>query len=422
MKNKKFSLSALFAKDKFVLAFSFAAALVIWLIVAINVSPLTERVVKNVKVTIQMSTPSQLGLTVFGDAEFNVDVTVEGKKYLVSTSALTADDIIVTAQTTLVDSAGKSTLQLKAEPAVDNGEFEIKSISQSTVEVYFDTEKTQQFSITPQVVYSGDGAQTPDGYKTGDPIMSSTTVSLTGAATEINKIKSVIARITIDEPLTANKTLNADLIYLDEGGNSSINYVSSELTSVLTVTVPVYKLMHLPAVITYKNTPAYYSTAPLSYTVTPAEDDFYVPADQANTMSQVVVASIDFKDISVSNSTYLYPSNKISDVIYAGTSSEFSVSFDMSSFTQRTFVVPVANISFINNTANAAVTAAGIDRVVTLIGPPSVIDALSNDDLYAEVDLLSVHLDKGVNTLAARIHTNNTQCWAYGSYTCSVNY
>ena len=130
MKNK-FKLNDLFNNDVFLLVFSLVAALFVWLLVVINVSPATTRVIKGVKVNIDSTIPSQFGLEVFGEKEFTVDVTVKGKKYQISSAALSADDITVTAQTNNVDSAGNRTLQLKAEPPIPPRDFPPRESHQS---------------------------------------------------------------------------------------------------------------------------------------------------------------------------------------------------------------------------------------------------------------------------------------------------
>ena len=149
MTNKKGKIETLFYNDKIVLAISFIIALLIWLLVVINYSPETTRTIQGVKVNIDTTVPSQFGLEVFGEKDFTVDVTVKGKKYIISPASLSADDIIVTAQTANVDSAGKRTLQLKAESASGATNYSISLNSQKTIEVFFDTESTVQMVVEP---------------------------------------------------------------------------------------------------------------------------------------------------------------------------------------------------------------------------------------------------------------------------------
>ena len=117
--------------------------------VVINVSPQTTRVIKDVKVTIDDTVPSQFGLEVFGESEFVVDVTVKGKKYV--TSSLSADDIVVTANTNYVDSSGVKTLQLKVSQKDEDSDYEITSYSANYIEVYFDTYKEVELPLEGKI-------------------------------------------------------------------------------------------------------------------------------------------------------------------------------------------------------------------------------------------------------------------------------
>ena len=125
MKNKK-KFSDLLHNDKLMLAFSFVAAIIIWLAVVINVSPETTTTIQNVKVTIDNAVPSQFGLEVFGDSEFYVDVTVKGKKYQIS--SLKPEDIKILAQTNNVESAGVRTLLLKYDQTFGNNDYTVTAI------------------------------------------------------------------------------------------------------------------------------------------------------------------------------------------------------------------------------------------------------------------------------------------------------
>lgn len=80
MKAKR-TLDSLFQNDKIVLLFSFFIAIIIWLLVVITMGQQTTRIIKDVKVVIDDTVPSQFGLQVFGEDEFTVDITVKGKSF-----------------------------------------------------------------------------------------------------------------------------------------------------------------------------------------------------------------------------------------------------------------------------------------------------------------------------------------------------
>ena len=169
----KGKLSKLLDNNKIVFAISFLASIAIWFYVVVNVSPETTNTIKGVKVQIDNTIPSQFGLEVFGDSEFYVDVEVKGKKYLISSQNLSAEDIVIVAQTNNVDSAGFRTLTLK--PEVESSNYTITHISQKSVDVYFDTPKTIQMVIEPEIIANGFDI-VKDGFNTGDVKLSNANI------------------------------------------------------------------------------------------------------------------------------------------------------------------------------------------------------------------------------------------------------
>lgn len=424
MKLSRLSLNNLFNNDKFVLFFSIVVSITIWILVAINVSPETERIVQNVKVVIETknSVPSQLGLKVFGDTDFYVDITVVGKKYLVSQNALTADDISVSAVTDYVNKAGVHRLDLKAT-AKNSGEYEIVGISKQSVEVYFDVEKTQEFSITPEIIADGDFPLTEKGFKLGTPLLSVSTITIKGPAAEISRISSVVARASVGSTLLSSTTLDSEFIILDENQKQSFKYLSADLTGDISMRVPVYGEKRLPVDITFKNATSYYLSLPLKYSVSPGTDNFDVSIEEYETTKSAIVGSIDFKDISVNNNTFSFPADNLTEIAYSGSAKSFNVKIDMTNMEQRTFTVPTKNIKIVNNTNKLPVTlVSGLNSTVTIVGPAETIELLKASDIFADVDLKSEGIEQGVSAFEARVYTSNTTCWAYGKYTCDIKY
>ena len=140
MKNKdknktKFSLSALLNNNRILMVISLIIAFGVWIWVAIEKSPEVQKVVSGVPVSINMSNsiPEHLGLQIFGESEFTVDVSITGKKYVLS--ALDKNDIVVEANLNYVDSPGIKTLQLKISPKNESDDFVITSSSSNYIEV-----------------------------------------------------------------------------------------------------------------------------------------------------------------------------------------------------------------------------------------------------------------------------------------------
>ena len=413
----KFSLNTLFNNDKFLLVFSLAAALIVWLMVVVNVSPATTRVIQDVKVTIDSTVPSQFGLEVFGEKEFTVDVTVKGKKYQISSSALTPDDIIVTAQTNSVDSAGRRTLQLKAEPA-PGADFTITSLSSKSIDVYFDTEKTVQMVIEPQVVADGFSI-VDEGFTSGDINLSDTSVTLTGPSTEINRIEKVVAELVLDAPLSSNKSADAEVVLLNDKGRSDFKYVSMSIDKVV-LTIPVLQVKELDTTVTFKNAPDNFIVTPLEFTVSPAKEMFNISVDDYEKTTDYSVGIIDFKTLSPSNHvfTFLAENTAISD---ESTTETFTVNVKMNGINQEYMSYSRDKIT-VNNPDNEKYTVSGLNKSIVIVGSSKELETVTEDNVKVEVDLSEVDISKGQTvTVPANVTVDNAGCWIYGTYFVEVS-
>lgn len=417
MKNK-FNLNSLFYNNKFVFVFSLFIALVIWLMVVINVSPATTRVIQDVKVAIDTSIPSQFGLEVFGETEFTVDVTVTGKKYLISPTALSAEDIIVTAQTNNVDSAGKRTLQLKAESASGSSDYTISSISSKTIDVYFDTAKTVQFVIEPEVVADGFPI-VEEGFTSGNINLSETAVTISGPSTEINRIEKVIAKLQLTQSLSSNKSADAQIVPVDDNGKSNFQYLTQNINSVV-LTIPVLQVKELETTVTFKNAPDNFVVEPLSFKISPSKDYFNISVDDYEKITEFSVGTIDFKNLSPSNRVFTFAGEDIAVADESNTNT-FTVTIDMSGISQDYITYPADKIK-LNNPARNAYRVSGLNKSVVVVGKAKALEAITEDDITVEVDLSEVDITAGQSsTVPAVVSVKSADCWVYGAYTVEIS-
>ncbi|MCR5689639.1 MAG: hypothetical protein K6G71_05245, partial [Clostridiales bacterium] len=128
-KKKRKTIDAVISDNRFVFAVSLILALTVWFFVSMYASPSVTRTVYDVPVNINYedSTPANLGLVMFGDTSFKVDVTVSGPQYKVSESALKVSDINVTANTSYVNTAGLAVLDLRATVSDATGDISVLS-------------------------------------------------------------------------------------------------------------------------------------------------------------------------------------------------------------------------------------------------------------------------------------------------------
>ncbi len=413
----KFKLDDLFYNDVFLLVFSLFMALIIWLLVVVNVSPATTRVIQDVKVNIDSTVPSQFGLEVFGEKEFTVDVTVKGKKYQISSAALSADDIVITAQTNNVDSAGNRTLQLKPE-LPEGADYTITNISSKSIDVYFDTAKTVQMVIEPQVVANGFPI-VEEGFTSGDINLSETSVTITGPSTEINRIERVVAKLVLEKSLSSNKSADAEIKLLNDKNKSDFKYVTTSIDKVV-LTIPVLQVKELETVVAFKNAPDNLVVTPLKYTVSPAKDLFNISVDDYEKTANYTIGTIDFRTLSPSNHVFTFLAEDVA-VAESSETTEFSVNVDMTGISQE-YVTISSDKFVVNNPEEKDYVLSGLSKSVVVVGLEKDLESVTEENIKVEVDLSEIDIDKGQSvTVPAVISVDNAGCWIYGTYFVDVS-
>lgn len=412
--NKKGLINKLFHNDKVVFIFSVFAAVFVWVLVVVGVSPQTTRIIKGVKVTVDTSVPSQFELDVFGEADFYVDVTVSGKKYQVSN--LTEKDIVVNAVTNNVNSAGVHNLVLYSEPANGRNDFTVSSLSQKSVNVYFDTTKTVQLVVEPEIVTNGSPIVS-EGFTSGDINLSETSVTITGPSAEINKISRVVTRYVLKSPLVSNMSAETEIIPLDENNRNDFQYLEMN-TQMVVLTIPVFKVKTADAVVTFKNIPDNYITNPLKYTISPDSASFKILVDEYDKTTQVSIGTVDFRNLYPGNDTFVF--NAADTPVSGDAVSEFKVSVDLDGFSQEYFTIPGDKI-VVNNPHGLKYQISGLNKAVAIVGIEEELGRITEDMISVEVDLSSVTISEGETlSLPAVVTVNNPACWVCGSYMVEV--
>lgn len=416
MAKKRLTLHGIFMNNKFVLAFSILVSVIIWGAVSMTVSPEETRVVENVKVTLEQSEDS--GYQAFGFEDTYVDVTVKGKKYLISAGALSAEDITVVAKSNYVDFSGSQTLSITA--TVNNAsDVVITNISQKNVTVYFDTLKTSQVPL--EVKIDNDNI-VPDGYVHENPIPSYSTVTVSGPASEINKIEKVIAEVEILEEITETTAFNAEISAVTSNGSKARYIEIQDDMENFTVTIPVSKVEEIEISVRYINMPEYYNENMPEVNIYPSKVKVSAAQSVLDEMDSLMIGTIDFKTLKNENNKFTFSLSDIDEVKILDDVTEVQVAVNCYPMDMEKFNVPAENITFLNlgDEYSATLISKSIKNV-KIVGPDEEILKLDEEtQLFAKVDLSSVKL--GTNEYTADIYIqNNDTCWAYGQYTVKVN-
>ena len=426
MKLKKLSLRQLFSNTKFLVVFSILVAFIFWIVVALEYAPVIENEIKDIPVKIDMnnSVPDKLGLQIFGQSDYTINITVRGNRYIVGGDLLTADDFEVTAQTAYVDSAGKHSLVVKVTAKDANADYEIISKSTDYIEVYFDKYAEKEVEVTPRIISELDD-YTADDYMfdKADIIYETKTVKVSGAQTEVNSITAAYADIPIEKKLTQSETIDASVV-LSNGSNLDSKYVKINGESRLTVpvTLPVYKMQTSAVSVSFKNTPSDYINSPLLYSISPSRVRVAVLQNGSDTTNSLEIGTIDFANITPSNSSFTFLASNVKTAKFLDGTTSFSVEVNTDGLSTKKLE---PNINSIMITGGSGVSAGNVDLSsigsVTVVGTQTALASVNANMLEVNINLTNIKLEEGENTVPVTVTLKNSKnCWVSGSYSAVI--
>lgn len=426
MKLKKLSLRQLFSNTKFLVVFSILVAFIFWIVVALEYAPVIENEIKDIPVKIDMnnSVPDKLGLQIFGQSDYTINVTVRGNRYIVGGDLLTADDFEATAQTAYVDSAGKHSLVVKVTAKDANADYEIISKSTDYIEVYFDKYAEKEVEVTPRIISELDDYTADDFmFDKADIIYETKTVKVSGAQTEVNSITAAYADIPIEKKLTQSETIDASVV-LSNGSDLDSKYVKINGESRLTVpvTLPVYKMQTSAVSVSFKNTPSDYINSPLLYSISPSRVRVAVLQNGSDTTNSLEIGTIDFANITPSNSSFTFLASNVKTAKFLDGTTSFSVEVNTDGLSTKKLE---PNINSIMITGGSGVSAGNVDLSsigsVTVVGTQTALASVNANMLEVNINLTNIKLEEGENTVPVTVTLKNSKnCWVSGSYSAVI--
>lgn len=426
MKLKKLSLRQLFSNTKFLVVFSILVAFIFWIVVALEYAPVIENEIKDIPVKIDMnnSVPDKLGLQIFGQSDYTINVTVRGNRYIVGGDLLTADDFEATAQTAYVDSAGKHSLVVKVTAKDANADYEIISKSTDYIEAYFDKYAEKEVEVTPRIISELDD-YTADDYMfdKADIIYETKTVKVSGAQTEVNSITAAYADIPIEKKLTQSETIDASVV-LSNGSDLDSKYVKINGESRLTVpvTLPVYKMQTSAVSVSFKNTPSDYINSPLLYSISPSRVRVAVLQNGSDTTNSLEIGTIDFANITPSNGSFTFIASNVKTAKFLDGTTSFNVEVNTDGLSTKKLE---PNINSIMITGGSGVSAGNVDLSsigsVTVVGTQTALASVNANMLEVNINLTNIKLEEGENTVPVTVTLKNSKnCWVSGSYSAVI--
>ncbi len=421
----------LFYNNKYLIVFSFVAAIILWAVVVMEFSPETTYVIKNVPVTISVenTTAERLDLMPFTDKDFKVDVTIRGKRYAINKKELLPTDITVTANLNSVNGVGTHTLQLIAVKNDRSADYEIISLSQEEISVFFDIYKEIEIDLKTKPLPSG---LIPEGYYSSGAVPSPKTVLVGGATTEIDKIdkENIYAKIDpreLDEKGVIEETTHfkskVDLV--DAYGNV-LNFVKIKDATSLMLVVPVMKKAEFATDVEFSNTPDDYQNKYItSYTIDPPTLNVYAASDVVSSLKEITIGTIDFSQLKEGKNVFTFSKEEIStNITVADDIEDVTVTVIVSNVSSKTVNISKSQISFPGKPEGydiRLVEGSSTINGITIYGPEDEISKVTGDSVYATVNLSNFNEEAGRKTVVVDISINNNNCWVYGVYELPID-
>lgn len=418
---RKLSLTGWMRNRRLTLVLSFLLAIILWAVVMSNSNNIQTRTMTvPVRVDLTDTYAGQIGLQLISDSEMEVSVTVRGAWSVLST--LSPNDVRVRADVSTVQKAGKQEVALLLSRNSEIVNYDLVSCTPSVLVIDCDYWNTQSLTIEPDI--SSLTVADESSLRLGKPVLESVpadgTLTLSGPQTTLNKITSLVARVSEQKTLSETSSFRAAVIALDKNGDevslSHCTFAELDDTEV-TITVPVEAYKELTFTYEWLHAPASLADAASVLTLSPESVTVIGPVDAVGALSdQWSLGKIDFDNLTNRAYEWKIPLRLADSVSVVGDDvSEVLLTLDLSDRATTTLSLPISGdtVTFENKPAGKTATVQARTATVTLYGPSASLNKLSADDLSVTVDLAGA-TNSGLSTYSGRISVNGTtDVWVY---------
>ncbi|MDR1734643.1 MAG: hypothetical protein LBR73_07185 [Oscillospiraceae bacterium] len=421
-------LQRILQNNYILLVLSAAIAFLVWIILVLNVGGADEEnTIRKVPVEINFSgtVAERLQLQAFWLKEavqpedITVDVTVKGRRYDISDAVLKPEDFTATLVSRDVSTAGDYQLEISvaSKNPLDRDKYEILDISPKTVSVYFDYVKEKTFPLT---VRREGQYSVPEGFVTEAPILSQTSVTISGPAKEMNAIAGVLARFqTEGEYKETTLVKDVEIVPVNAFDDNEFRYLTIEGGEAhVNATIPVLKRATVQPIVQWANVPTAYSKGPPSVTITPSVLDVAMPEGMLDDTNRLIIGTVDFAKLDPAHNTFTFKPGQdlLADVRFLADTKEVKASVNLEGYSTKTVTL---SASACTASADGYRVTSSVRRV-TVVGPPAALDTVTSDSVKGIADVSAVAEDAESASVPVAIQLPRPDCWVYGSYETKV--
>jgi YbbR domain-containing protein len=408
---QSFSRRILF-NDNLIKILSFIAAVLLWFIVVINVSPDYKRTIYGVPVSINedTSTLASLGLHVVEKSSQTVNVEVSGPRFLIG--KLNPEDFVTNPDVSTVKKVGRYNIPLNVALKSPDTRVQIVKVSPSLVNVRFDTMETKTLDVNVELTDSN----VPSGYLMQTVEKNPDKITISGPTTEIEAVSKAVVYVKIGGK-TQTTTVESNILLLDSNGKTlDLSYINMS-SSKVEVTVPILKTKDVPLKVDFTNIPYGFDKSNIECTIDPKTITVAGDEDKINSLTEISIGNIDFTELGLTNS------KTMEITLPEGFVNINSVhTADVLIILKNTAEQTVSTTNFVVRNAPSGYTVTNKTNQISnirLFGPLNDIESVSN--IVAVIDMSSVQSGTGQFEMPLTFEVpGKTGYWVTGKYTAVV--
>ena len=417
-KKHKFSFRKLVYNDRYLIACSIIADVVIWVVTSMNLSPeTTKKITVPVSIDFTDTLAEQLGIDYYGNSELTVEVTISCKKYLAKD--IDETDINASLQTSNVTSTGYLSVPIEVTPADNNAEFSIASYFPASAQGYYDV--AQQQTLPLELNYTNESFAA-DGYVVGDVAINQNMVIVDGPRTYMSNVAKVVADITLENGLTESQRIDLQPKAVDENGNP-VNYVSVNIPEGENVvaTIPILKVQNLKPAVSFVSGP---ENAADFLDVDYSVNTIQVGALESSDLKVLNLGNISFAELNIGKNEFEFETDKISGIKVLDGTEKIVVTVTVpDDYATKDISIYRRDIKPELDNYNVDIT--GISsNTIRIVANESVIDTIDKSSLVLSLAPLdgedTINEKTSVCKLSVAVNTQGNS-WVIGTYTVNVN-
>lgn len=437
-KIRKFIHRPWFYDKRFLITLSVVCSVMLWAVLATNVSPVETKVIQGVHITInEESIEENFGLKFvevispesLKDQEF--DIRVSGRKYLLT--QLTAKDF--TAVATPSKSVSKpGAYDFTVTVSCNNPLLDVTVLGgASQMYVRFDRFVPIELNVS-SVEGVGATVAANSGLIMGTQSTNVAKVRVYGPENEIQQIASVKIRAEVNKELTDGESFPGTEVFLNEQGeeltlssNAVITRYAADGSTVETVkvTIPIKTSKVFNVDVKMKNVPSNVSVSKLPITISPRTVTLVGSPDAINNFTETYgdtfsAGEIDLTQLDNQINTFYFDLSLSTGIEAADSVERIKVKLDLSKYSVEKFNVNAQHSKFdivnYTGTRNVRLKTTSLSNI-RIIGPAHAVSQIRSGDITVEADMTGKETVTGSCTVNAVITVkNHANCWAVGTY------